>query len=183
MPSLSPFPPSFEDNPWSYGAALFAFTLISALSLAKILTIANDATRLRKAAELVGAHRFNVPDKPIWSPLTLYRAEVLGFCVALFSTTVGDVFILLAWHGASATTMLWLFAIDWGLDAFAVLPFMVAFAAGVWSSQTVPHSLEYPEPLPVSLPKWPQLKRQAKIVAATLFIAAGVTLAKAGVTL
>lgn len=175
---LSRYPPSFEGNPWSYGFALFSLTLISALSIAMLMHMVFETRAKHAAYQMLG--QVPPPPEPWASPLTIHRVIVTCFLLTILCGAFPDVIILLAWGEAADTTMDALFFADRIGDGLTGLPMVAAALLTAWGSQVVPQQLIRNTPIPVRAPTWRTFKDQAKIAGMVLFIAFGVTVAKAG---
>lgn len=179
MVATSPYPPSFEGNPWSYGFALFSLTLICALSIAMLMHMVFETRAARAAYQMLGQEP--PPPEPWASPLTIHRMIVTGFLLTILCGAFPDVLILFAWGEAAPSTMDNLFFIDRIGDGLTGIPLTVSAFLTAWGSQVVPQQLIRNTPIPVRRPTWRTFKDQAKIAAMVLMIAFGVTVAKAGI--
>lgn len=175
----SPYPPSFDGNPWSYGFALFSLTLMCALSLAILMRFLFE-TRANAAAWRMSA----VPTpRPVpWSnPLTVYRCIMACLLATILLGATPDVMVLFAWGEASNQTMDTLFLIDRIGDGLTIIPFFAAAVLSEWGHQVVPQQLLRDTKVLIQRPKWRTVKNELKIAGMTLVIAIGVTVAKAKV--
>lgn len=175
---LSRYPPSFEGNPWSYGFALFSLTLICALAIAMLMHMLFESRAKHAAYQMLGQDP--PPPEPWASPLTIHRSIVACFLMTILFGAFPDVLILFLWGDAAPETMDLLFFTDRVGDGLTGIPFTAAAALTAWGSQVVPQQLIRNTPIPVRAPTWRTFKDQAKIAGMVLFIALGVTLAKAG---
>lgn len=180
QPALSPFPPSFDGNPWTYGFALFSLTLVSAMSLAQLLNYLFEAQRKREISQLVGNVLPPEP-KPPMSSLTAFRTIVSSFLLMAFLGATPDVFILLAWGEASGETMLWLYMLDRVWDGLVVLPFGYALWMLERTRQALPQQLAKVIHVPLGPFRWEMAVNNLKIATMVFLIAVGVTLGKASV--
>ncbi len=180
----SPFPPSFDGNPWTYGMALCSLTTMSALSMTLLLRYVNEHRAYKKAWELS-----IVPRPPLvrWdSPVILFKLILVCLLLTVLFGTFPDVLVLYSWGEATDQTMAVLFLLDRIGDAMAVLPFIAAIIIREWSNQVMPQQLVRRtamwDGMPLmTRPRWKTFKGVAKIVSVTVVIAIGVTLAKAGI--
>lgn len=179
MDPITPFPPSFVDNPFAYGFALFADILVSALCLAQLLAYLFEARRCREAHR--GALTPLPPLLPLFSTVNVFRAIISCFLLTLLLRALPDALWLLAWGEASLDTMATLTRLDWFGDIGAMAPFIAALALIAWSWQAIPQRLVEVASVPLARPKWEQAKPPLKIASLALLIAVGVTIGKAGV--
>lgn len=176
----SRFPPSFEDNPLSYGMALFALALISSISLGVVIGYALEARRAREVDRLV-RNRAPRSIHGRYSPVSLHRIVVAGFLLTIVFGALPDVLVLLAWGEASDATMFILFSLDRVFDALTLIPFLGSIFVSLRAAGVVDHRLAV-EPLAISLkPTWGMIRDKLKIAALVLLIAVGVTAYKTGV--
>lgn len=174
------FPPVFEDSPIAYAFALFSLSLISALSLAMLVSFVLEHRRARDIEALVDNRAYRSPSRPGLSLLQLHRLIVSGFLLTILFGALPDVIVLLAWGEASDATMMTLFQLDRFFDGMTVFPLAVSFGLQSVAAQAVEHRL-FIEPAPVRLTmRWSALKEKVKIGGLVLCIAVGVTLYKAG---
>jgi hypothetical protein len=173
------FPPSFDDNPWSYGLALFSLALITSISLAYVIAAVLERSREREVNKAIG----NIAYPPVQHGMTLLSLHRLIMCSLLVTIIFGagpDVMLLLAWGEASDETMWWIFQIDRFFDAATIAPFMCAMFLTVRAERSIEHRLGLdPVKIPVR-PTWGMVRDKLKILGAVLCIAVGVTLYKAG---
>lgn len=175
---LSPYPPSFDGNPWSYGFALFSLTLICALSTALLMQFLFEARSRRRAWASSMAVAGQGP-QPFATPLTVHRMIITGFLVTILLGALPDVIVLFAWGEATHATMDLLFLIDRIGDGLTFAPFSFACALSAWGLQVLPQQLITQTKVQLSRPTWHTVKDQAKIIGMVLVVAAGVTFAKA----
>lgn len=176
---MNRYPPSFDDNPLTYGFAIFSLTLICAFSIAMLMHFVFEARAKRAALKMF--HQPSQPPLPWASPLTIHRSIVICFLCTILLGAFPDVLVLFAWGEASDRTMTTLFLMDRIGDVLNFAPFTAAVALSAWGSQVVPQQLIRDTPVTVLPPTWRTVKDQAKIVAMVLIIAIGVTIAKAKV--
>lgn len=174
---LSPYPPSFDGNPWSYGFALFSLTLICALSFAMLLHFVFEA-RARTAAWRISAVPTPKPLK-LASPLMIHRAIITGFLLTILLGAFPDVLILFAWGEAQTDTIDALFLADRICDGMTSFPLLASAALSAWGAQVVPQQLVTTHDIALRAPQLRTIVGQLKIVGMVMFIAAGVTFAKA----
>lgn len=173
----SPYPPSFEGNPWSYAAALFSLTLICALAIAMLLHIVFEG-RARRAGWAISA----VPRPKALkfaSPLMIHRAIITGLLLTILCGAFPDVLIMYSWGEAGRATMDTLFLADRLGDAMTSPPLLFSAALSAWGAQTIPQKLITPADVVLRPPQLRTVIGQLKIVGMVLIIAAGVTFAKA----
>lgn len=172
------FPPSFNDNPWSYGLALFSLALITSISLAYVIGVALERWREREINEKIG----NPAVPPRRHGLTLLSYHRLILCGLLSTIILGagpDVLLLLAWGEASDDAMWWIFQIDRAGDAATIAPFLISMFLTIRAERSIEHRLGVdPIKIPVR-PTWGMVRDKLKITGAVLCIAVGVTLYKA----
>lgn len=180
MPAASPFPPSFDGNPWTYGFALFSLTLVSALSLAQLLAYAFEARREREIDRLVR----NAAPKPLpvpMSALAAHRMIISSFLLMAFCGAAPDVLLLLSWGEAGQGAMEVLYLIDRLGDGFVMFPFLSALWLLARTGQALPQQLAKAVDIPLGPFRWEMLRDNLRIVGLVFLIAAGVTLGKASV--
>ncbi|EJL21885.1 hypothetical protein [Novosphingobium sp. AP12] len=175
---LSALPPSFEGNAWAYAFALFGLTLVSFLSLKKLLSVLTEARRERAIERKVGVGFTRRPAILFWTPLGLFRWKISCLYVCILMGASGDVLVMLLWREVSARTMEFLLAFDRALDGATIVPFMLAFMIGEWSDQAIPHALIRVNEA-VRPPKWDRVKGSVGMTGLIGFIALGVTIGKA----
>lgn len=181
--TTSPFPPSFDGNPWTYGLALFSLTLVSSMSLAQILDHIFEERRHRAINRLV----HNLAPQPVprqQQPMTThiaFRRIVFCFLLMAFAGAGPDSLILFCWGEASDRTMEWLYLLDRLGDGFVMVPFAVAQFLLIRTRQAIPQQLAKAAMIPLSPFRWAMLRENAKIIAVVLFLAIGVTIGKASV--
>lgn len=178
--ATSPFPPSFDGNPWTYGFALFSLTLVSALSLGQLLAYAFEARRAREVSRLL----HNAAPRPMPVPvpistLAAHRLIVSSFLLMAFFGAAPDVLILLAWGEAGNATLEALYLVDRLGDGFVMFPFLSALWMLARTSQALPQQLAKAVEIPLGPFRWQMLRENLRVVGLVLFIAAGVTLGKA----
>lgn len=175
---LSPYPPSFDGNPWSYGFALFSLTLICALSIALLMQFLFEA-RARRAAWRMTAVVGHQGEPGLATPLGIHRMIITGFVVTILIGALPDVLVLFAWGEATMATMDNLFLLDRIGDGLTFAPFSFSCALSAWGLQVLPQQLVTETKVQLRPPTWRTLKGQAKIIGMILVVAAGVTFAKA----
>lgn len=174
---LSPYPPSFDGNPWSYGFALFSLTLICALAFAMLLHFLFES-RARSAAWRISAVPTPRPFK-LASPLMIHRAIITGFLLTILLGAFPDVLILFAWGEATNGTIDALFLADRICDGMTAFPLLASAALSAWGAQVVPQQLVTTHDIAIRAPQLRTVIGQVKIVGMVMVIAAGVTFAKA----
>lgn len=175
---VSPFPPSFDGNPYSYAAALFATTLIVALCLAQLLAYLFEARRNRAIDRMLNNPVAQSP-LPAVSVVNVHRAIVSCFLAALILRAGPDALVMYAWGEGSVETMTILFALDRYLDTLALLPVLLALAMLAWAAQAIPQQLIRNAHVALARPRWSTFAEKLKIVSLVLLIAVGVTIGKA----
>jgi hypothetical protein len=170
------FPPTFEDNAWAYGFALFSLTVIAATSAA---ILSNYWFEFRRDRAVRLSRMCSVkPD--VTHPLTVYRFQIGCLLTMALIGTLPDVLVLLAWGEASDTTMWALFQIDRIGDGMCVLPFGLFMASYLLNREALDRTLTLDAGYVPIRPRWVQLKDKVGIVVWALVIALGATLFKAG---
>lgn len=177
--AASPFPPSFDGNPLTYGLALFSLTLVSALSLAQFLSFVFEGRRVREVNRLIG----NPVKQSVFpmSALVAFRMILMSFFLMAFAGAGPDVLILLAWGEASHQTIEILFIIDRLGDGFVMFPFLTATWLLARTRQPLEQQLAFAANVPLGPFQWSTIMQNMKISLLVLVIAAGVTLGKAAV--
>lgn len=174
---LSPYPPSFDGNPWSYGFALFSLTLICAMCAAMLLHFLFEF-RARLAARAKAGEDDHLPFICA-SPLTIHRAIVMGFLMTILIGAFPDVLILYSWGEAGPEVIDALFLIDRICDGMTSIPLLFSFLLSAWSAQVIPQQLITTRDIGIRAPQLRTVVGQFKIVGMVSIIATGVTIAKA----
>lgn len=176
--SQTTFPPSFDDNPWSYGFALFSLTTICAVALSMLGQFLFER-RARIAAEKVALNLPHIP-QPFATPLGIHRTIISCFLATILLGALPDTLVLFFWGEASTQTMEWLFLIDRAGDGLTIVPFLSAAMLSAWGIQAIPQALIREARVQLRRPGWDTVKDKLKIAAVVLAISIGVTIAKAG---
>jgi hypothetical protein len=179
MTSTSPFPPSFDGNPWTYGFALFSLTLVSALSLTQLLAFWSERRRLWTIYRLI---RSEVPPAPPVPPLSVLGAHqriIASLLLMAFLGTTPDVFILMTWGEAGAPTLEILYLLDRVCDGLVMFPFLNAMFLMLRTRQALQQQLAKAVDIPLGPFRWVHLRQNAKVFVIVLLIAIGVTIGKA----
>jgi hypothetical protein len=171
----SPFPPSFEGNPWAYAFGLFGDVVAPALAMAVLLAYVFEARRNRQISEML-RNELN-PLESRTSALTIHRVGMMGFLTFVVMRTLPDALWMLAWGEVTETTIRALLALDLWSDGFAVWPLLLAIFCWAWGRQVIPQRL-IDVPVSGHIP-WDLLWKNGRIVFAVFVIAIGVTLGKA----
>lgn len=179
MAAASPFPPSFDGNPWTYGFALFSLTLVSAMSLAQLLAYVFEERRLREA-ERAGNMVFRPPNSPL-TTLSAFRRIIISFLLMALLGAGPDVLILLAWGEAGNSTIESLYLLDRTCDGLVMVPFLSALWLLARTRQALPQQLAKAALIPLGPFRPAMLRDNAKILGVVLLIAIGVTFGKASV--
>jgi hypothetical protein len=179
MTSTSPFPPSFDGNPWTYGFALFGLTLISALSLTQLLAYWGEGRQLRMIYRLIQNEVPPAPPVPPLSILGAYQRIIANFLLMAFLGATPDVFILLTWGEAGAPMIEILYLIDRLGDGLCMVPFLNALWLMVRTREALPQQLAKVVDIPLGPFRWTRLGQNLQIFIIVLLIAIGVTLGKA----
>jgi hypothetical protein len=179
----SPFPPSFDGNPWAYGFGLFGDVVAAALSLCLLLTYVFEARRSRQIGRILPGSVFTGAPLPLWSPLFIFRATNICLLTFVVMRTLPDALWMLAWGEVSDGSIRFLLALDLWADGLALGPFLAATMFWAWGRQTIPQKL-IAGPQAEGKPKrgklpWDIIVRNGRIVLVVLIIAIGVTVGKA----
>ena len=181
----SPFPPSYEGNPWSYAFGLFGDVVAGMLALAILLGYVFEARRDRHAAPTLPADparaaKFQVqPWAAKISVLAIYRAYNICLLLFVILRSLPDALWMLLWGEVSEPTIEVLLMGDLIADGLALAPLSMAALCWAWSRQVLPHRLAYPTALQMPRLSYAVVRQYAKIVVAILVIAGGVTIGKA----
>lgn len=179
MAPISPFPPSFDGNPWTYGLALFSLTLISVLSLTQLLAYWGESRQLRIIYRLI---QNEVPPARPVPPLSVLGANqriVASLLTVIFLGATPDVFILMTWGEGGAPMIEILYLLDRLADGLCAIPFLNALWLMVRTRQALPQQLAKAVDIPLAPFRWTHLQQNLKIFVIVLLIAIGVTLGKA----
>lgn len=175
----SPFPPSFEGNPWAYGFGLFGDVVASSLALTLLLSYVFDERRNRSVQRIVAAP-FNRRPGPAWSPLFLYRTSIMSLLTFVVMRALPDAVWMLAWGEVSERTIRFLLATDLVMDGLALFPLFLAVMCWCWGRQVIPQMLVIETRAGVTGgPPWAVLWKNGRIILVVLVIAVGVTIGKA----
>jgi F0F1-type ATP synthase assembly protein I len=109
--AVSPYPPSFDNNPLIFGWALFARLLIMLLAAATLARMSSKA----RVDKLPGNH-----------PVFYHRAVITAFLWAALIGSTSDVLTYLVWNEVSNATTSIVLLISRLLDAISVIPFLCA---------------------------------------------------------
>lgn len=160
------FPPAFDNNPFSYGFALFSLTIMAALSLTHLV-------RVVRAID---------PKRDGWlMPITVGRLINICFFTAFVMVTFPDIVTLILWNEVSAKVMENIWATDRFFDGLTLIPFLVGTTLMLKSHNAlVWQMLKTPQPITSSDvgynldPLW----RQWVMIALIALISAGIALGK-----
>jgi hypothetical protein len=175
----SPYPPSFEGNPWAYGFGLFGDVVAAALSLAMLSAYLLEGRRLVLASRLAKNVVAQDPP-PKWSVLRIYRMGNIAMLTFVVMRTLPDALWMLAWGEVSEPTIRFLLQFDLLSDGVSLAPFAVAVVCWAWGRQAIPQILSAISMVGVTGgPIRETIFRNARIVLVVLLIAIGVTIGKA----
>lgn len=113
----SPYPPSFDNNPLVFAWALFARLLIFSLSAATLLRI-----RERNIKDGIPANH----------PVYYHRMVMASFLWAAMLGSLSDVLTYLFWNEVSIPLTAFVLLMSRLLDAFTMVPFLMALFVPVW---------------------------------------------------
>jgi hypothetical protein len=175
----SPFPPSFDGNPWAYGFGLFGDLVAASFALVMVLAYLFEA---RRTTEL--ARRFPTPGHAAASQLTLltvYRTKEVAFWLFVFMRAAPDAVWMLIWGEVSEPTIRFWLAADLWCDGLALTPLFLSVLCWAWGRQPISQRLiESYAFVTAGGPPWEVILRNARIIALVLAIAVGVTFGKVG---
>lgn len=175
----SPFPPSFDGNPWAYAFGLFGDVVASSLALAMLIGILLEASRTREANRWL-RNPVNQPATPSWSPLFIYRCSTISMLTFIVLRALPDALWMLAWGEVRESTIRFLLGLDLVCDGLAIAPFFVSVLCWTWGRQVIPHALMREIDGPgARRPSWKLVWKNGRIVLIVLLIAIGVTIGKA----
>lgn len=179
MDLVSPFPPSFAGNPWTYGSALFSLTLVSALSLTQLLAFWSERRQLWIIYRLIENELPPPRPVPPLSVLGAHQRIIASLLFMAFLGTTPDVFILLTWGEAGAPTLEILYLLDRVCDGLIMFPFLNATFLMIRTRQALQQQLAKAADIPLGAFQWAMLRQNAKVFVIVLLIAIGVTIGKA----
>lgn len=156
-------PPSFDQNPWAYGFALFGLIVLTSLTAAGMVRV----------ARCIDPHRDGYG-----SPITLDRLRKLALGMTLLTLALPDVIILLAWGEISDAAMMNLWVLDRFLDGMTILPFLVACGISIRGGERIDTALVMAPNRSDMWPTWRQTRDHISIIVLVAIIAAGVALGK-----
>lgn len=175
----SPFPPSFDGNPWAYGFGLFGDIVAAALALAMLVALVLEPRRNAQISALL-RNPIPQPNHPVWSPLFIYRAANISMLSFVVMRTLPDALWMLAWGEVSESAMRSMLAADLWCDGLALGPFFFSVLCWTWGRQVIPQKLISGLNAEVGRrPSWGLFWRNGRIVLIVLVIAIGVTIGKA----
>lgn len=177
----SPFPPSFEGNPFSYGFGLFGDVVAAAIALAMLMGYTYEYTRHRRAGvKLRNALMTEQPNNaPPYSALWLYRIGKMAILLFVVMRTLPDSAWMLAWGEVSEETIRAMLATDLLMDGLSVLPLLAAAWAWSWGAEMIPQLLLADVKAGIrKLPPRKTMLKSARIVLAVFLISVGVTAGK-----
>lgn len=175
----SPYPPSFEGNPWSYALGLFGDVLAASMALAVLLGFILEYRRINQIN--VRLDNYVRAPKPIpLTPLWLYRMGMICFLSFVCMRTIPDSLWMLAWGEVSLPVIEFLLRLDMVCDGLAIIPLTAAVTCWAWGRQVIPHKLAEGPVLPAGgRPAVDLLLKNGRIVLVVTFIALAVTIGKA----
>ncbi len=115
--AISPYPPSFDNEPMVFGWALFARLLITSLSAATLVRL---YTRNRQE-NLAANH-----------PVFYHRAVTMCFLTAAMLGASSDVITYLFWGEVTNATIAIVLLIAQILNATTMIPFLMALFVPIW---------------------------------------------------
>lgn len=175
----SPFPPTFDGNPLSYGFGLFGDVVASALALTLLLSYLFESRRHRAIAKMVDAQNQTYGHRA-WSPLFLYRSTVSSLLLFVVMRSLPDAVWMLAWGEVPEPTIRLLLVLDLISDGLALVPLFFAVLCWCWGRQVIPQMLVTELKVGVSGgPPWEIIWKNGRIILVVLVIAIGVTIGKA----
>lgn len=177
----SPFPPSFEGNPYSFFFGLFGDVVASSIALAILLTFIFEKRRVKQVHRRLGTpERHDVSPYLPWTPLWLYRSGMMLFLLFVVMRALPDALWMLAWGEVEQETIETLLRVDLIFDGLAVIPLFLAACFWAWGRQVIPQKLVEGRMAIVSgHPPWQLILKNARIIAVVLVISLLVTIGKA----
>jgi hypothetical protein len=175
----SPFPPSFEGNPFAYGFGLFGDVVAAALALMMLLTYVYEARRGRQINAITATQVTNYAHGR-WSALNIYRGLISSLLTFVVLRALPDAVWMLAWGEVSEPTIRHMLTVDLLMDGVAVVPLLAAVLCWCWGRQVIPHLLvEELRAGVIGGPPGDILWKNGRVVLVVLLIAIGVTIGKA----
>ena len=174
----SPFPPSFDGNPWAYGFGLFGDVVAAALALAMLLTYVFEVRRQREVSRLLNNMVVQEP-MPRWTVMQVYRTGNIAMLLFVVMRALPDALWMLAWGEVSEKVIRVLLLLDLLFDGLALAPFSLAVLCWAWGRQAIPQTLLRHHVGVTGGPPWEIVLRNGRIVLVVLIIAIGVTIGKA----
>lgn len=184
----SRFPPSFDDNPFTYAFALASMSAIAFVSIGLLLSWWFEA-RDHRTIRRMHFNDLTFPQGPgFWErlftrrPMTLfhYHRVIMGsFLVSFILGTMPDAIVMILWGEAHDATMAIAFDADRICDGLAMIPFMFAVVVGWRCSDSLVHALASPgeyEPPAIS---WRLVRERGRAVLFILLMSIGVVFYKA----
>lgn len=176
----SPFPPSFEGNPWAYGFGLFGDVVAAALAVAMLTAIVIEPRRNYQVSRMIHNQLAKTRGTPNWSPLRVYRMANISMLSFVVMRALPDALWMLAWGEVSEPTIRFMLAVDLWMDGVAVFPFFFSVMCWAWGRQIIPQRLLIGLDTGIyGRPPWNLIWRNGRIVIAVLVIAILVTIGKA----
>lgn len=176
----SPFPPSFDGNPWSYGFGLFGDVVAAALALTILLSFVFEQRRYRQVQKRLDNETVHVSPYQPWTAIWLWRTGQMCFLTFVVMRTLPDALWMLAWGEVSQTTIEFMLRLDLVADGLAIAPLIGASLCWAWGRQVIPQKLAQGRvALTGGHPPWDVVLKNGKIVVIVSVIAFLVTIGKA----
>jgi hypothetical protein len=178
--SPSPFPPSFEGNPYAYAFGLFGDVVAAALASAILLTFVFEQRRLRQIDVLLNNYVTQPAGIIPWTPLWLYRMGMMCFLSFVVMRCLPDALWMLAWGEVSRSTIEAMLKFDLIADGLSIIPLFAATVCWAWGRQVIPQKLTEGKMAVVGgHPPWLAILKNARIVGVVFVISLLVTIGKA----
>lgn len=175
----SPFPPSFDGNPFAYGFGLFGDVVAAALALTLLLGYLLEPRRNMQVNAVLDNPVFNREHRA-WTPLFLYRSTNMSLLLFVVLRALPDALWMLAWGEVPESTIRFMLAIDLVCDGFALFPLFFAVLCWCWGRQVISQMLVVELTAGVhGGPPWDTIWKNGRIVLIVMVIAIGVTIGKA----
>lgn len=175
----SPFPPSFDGNPFSYAFGLFGDVVIAALSTAIFLALVLEKRRLNYTLENIGVLPFFYRRSEGFPLVEAHRLKIMSFWLFVALRSVPDALWMLAWGEVPENVIRILLATDLVFDGLAVFPCLVALLCWAWSRSVIEQQLSKAPTGIQGVVPWDTVKQNGRIILLVFIVAIGVTIGKA----
>ena len=173
-PVISPFPPSFQDGPLNYAAALFGDATATCLCLLIFIYYLSRDRKRRHGQRGVASSK--VPEGSLlWAHDRKFKLIAGAFVLRCLP----DTFLMLLWGEASEWWARWLFRADYTCDFLAFIPLCMAVMLWTRTREAVAQQLLRAEDQPLPPRVNGNYVQAFKLIAIITLIAIALTIGKA----